>query len=399
MTSMSVINSKFDFSSLHNAMQSYVDKELFAGISSAVLIGRDLVDVHCAGMADREAGIPMRTDHIFRIFSNTKLVTSIATLMLMEEGNFGLDDPIEHFIPQLANRQVLKQGARVIDEVEPALSSITIRHLMSHSSGLSYGFLEPEKLICETYNALGVSEPSTSLAKMIDVLEDLPLVFHPGTSWEYSVATDVLGRLIEVISGQTLETFFKDRIFDALGMTDTGFVCPSEKQDRLAAYYVGADIMDPMKPGLKRVNNSPYPNAYLQPLPRLSGGGGLVSTLPDMVALVRSLLPDGLNLLKPETLMMMRQNQLPEGQNIRFAGIGDMKGRGYGLASSVVLSPFPRETPNAVDEFSWGGIAGTQWWVSPNNNLAGLVMTQRVMSFSHPFAYDLKSKIYEAVVK
>lgn len=399
MTSMPVKDNKFDFSSLHNAMQNYVDQELFAGISSAVLVGRDLVDVHCAGLADREASIPMRTDHIFRIFSNTKLVTSIATLMLMEEGHFDLDDPIERFIPQLANRQVLKPGAKGLDDVEPALSSITIRQLMSHSSGLSYGFLEPEKLICRTYTELGVIEPSTPLAKMIDVLEDLPLVFHPGTSWEYSVATDVLGHLIEVVSGQTLEAFFQNRIFSALGMMDTGFVCPPEKQDRLAAYYSGADIMDPMKPGLKRTTNSPFPNAYLEPIPRLSGGGGLVSTLPDMVALIRSLLPDGFTLLKPETLRMMRQNQLPEGQNIRFAGIGDMRGRGYGLASSVVLRPFPRETPNAIGEFSWGGIAGTQWWVSPNNNLAGLVMTQRVMSFSHPFAYDLKSRIYEAVVK
>ena len=399
MTDMLVKDDQLDFSSLHFAMQSYVDKELFAGISSAVMVGRDLVDVHCSGFADREAGIPLRTDHLFRIFSNTKLVTSLATLMLMEEGFFDLDDPIENYIPQLGNRQVLKPEATDLGDVEPARTSITIRQLLSHSSGLSYGFLEPDKLICRNYNERGVSDPGTSLEKMIDVLEDLPLVFHPGTSWEYSVGTDVLGRLVEIMSGQPLDIFFKTRIFDILDMKDTGFICPPEKQDRFAAYYSGEDILEPMKSGLKRVVNSPYPNAYLSTVPRLSGGGGLISTLPDMVALVRSLLPGSLNLLKSETLMEMRRNQLANGQNIRFAGIGEMKGRGYGLASSVVLAPFPHETPAVVGEYTWGGIAGTQWWVSPNNNLAGIVMTQRVMSFSHPFAADLKRRIYEAVVK
>ncbi len=399
MTDMSVIDHQYDFSALHSAMQNYVDKELFAGISSAVLVGRDLVDVHCAGLADREERIPMRTDHIFRIFSNTKLVTSISVLMLLEDGKIQLDDPIELYIPQLANRQVLIPGATKASDTEPAKSSITIRQLMTHTSGLSYGFLDPGSLIAKLYGEFNVLDATTPLSTMMDVLGKLPLTFHPGTSWEYSVATDVLGYLVEVVSGLKLDDFFSTCIFAPLGMIDTGFWCPTEKQGRLAAYYSGADIMQPMKSGLTRADNSPIPNAYRKPFPRLSGGGGLVSTLPDMVALMRSLLPSGETILKPETLDMLKANQLPEGKNIRFAGLGEMRGRGYGLASSVTVAPYPGGPSDVVGEYWWGGIAGTQWWISPKNNLAGLIMTQRVMGFTHPFAADLKRHIYNAVLK
>lgn len=398
MTDMSVIDHQYNFNALHSAMQRYVDKELFAGISSAVLVGRDLVDVHCAGLADREKGIPMRTDHIFRIFSNTKLITSVAVLMLLEEGKIQLDDPIEMYIPQLANRQVLKPGATNASDTETAKGSITIRQLMTHTSGLSYGFLDPGSLISKLYNDNNVLDAATPLVDMMDVLEKLPLTFHPGTSWEYSVATDVLGYLIEVVSGLNLDEFFRTRVFVPLGMVDTEFWCPPEKQDRLATYYSGADIMQPMKSGLTRADNSPYPNAYLKPVPRLSGGGGLLSTLTDMMALMRSLLPGGETLLQPRTLEMLKMNQLPDGQNIRFAGLGEMRGRGYGLVSSVTVAPYPRAPKGVVGEYWWGGIAGTQWWISPKNNLAGLIMTQRVMGFTHPFAADLKRHVYEAVV-
>lgn len=398
MTDMSVVDHHYDFSALHSSMQHFVDKELFAGISSAVLVGRDLVDVHCAGLADIEENISMRTDHIFRIFSNTKLVTSISVLMLLEEGGISLDDPIETYIPQLANRQVLLPGATKASDTEPAKSAITIRQLMTHTSGLSYGFLDPGSLIAKLYSDNNVLDAATPLNNMMSVLEKLPLTFHPGTSWEYSVATDVLGYLVEVVSGLKLDKFFQSRIFAPLGMVDTGFWCPPEKQDRLAAYYSGADILQPMKSGLTRADNSPYPNAFLKPSPRLSGGGGLVSTLPDMVALMRRLLPGGETILKPETLDLLKTNQLPNGQNIRFAGLGEMRGRGYGLASSVTVAPYPGAPAGVSGEYWWGGIAGTQWWISPKNNLAGLIMTQRVMGFTHPFAANLKRHVYDAVV-
>src|SRR6266571_8716586 len=224
MEDLKVVANGYNFKPAQAAMQRYVDNNLLSGISWAVMVGRDLVDVNCVGWADKEAQTPLRTDHIFRVFSNTKLITSCAALLLFEEGRFQLDDPIEQFIPQLANRRVLYRGATSLDQTEPAVRPITIRHLMSHSSGLSYGLLDPGTLIFNAYNARKVVNPATTLAEMIDVLADLPLVFHPGASWEYSVATDVLARLVEVISGQRFDAFIQVRILGPLGMVDTGFV-------------------------------------------------------------------------------------------------------------------------------------------------------------------------------
>jgi CubicO group peptidase (beta-lactamase class C family) len=337
----------------------------------------------------------LRVDHIFRVFSNTKLITSCAALLLFEEGRFQLDDPIEQVIPQLANRRVLRPGATSLDHTEPAVRPITIRHLMSHSSGLSYGLLDPGTLIFKAYNERKVLNPATSLAEMMEVLADLPLVFHPGTSWEYSVATDVLARLVEVISGQRFDAFIQSRILGPLGMVDTGFV--ASDRDRLVAFYIGADPIDPMKSGLTRADDAPYPGAYLRPFPRQNGGGGLVSTLPDMVALMRSLLPDGPTLLKPDTIELMMTNQLPEGVWIRFAAYGELRGRGHGLAGALILEPFAFDHQDARGELSWGGRAGTQWWISPKKNTAGLIMAQREMGFAHPFAVEFKRLAYEAV--
>jgi CubicO group peptidase (beta-lactamase class C family) len=163
---------------------------------------------------------------------------------------------------------------------------------------------------------------------MIDVLAELPLACHPGASWEYSVATDVLARLVEVTSGQRFDAFIQSRILGPLGMVDTGFVVSD--RNRLVAYYASADLVDPMKPGLIRIDDAPYPGAYLRPFPRQNGGAGLVSTLPDMVALVRSLLPGDQTLLKPDTIQLMMTNQLPEGVWIRFPAFGELQGRGTG---------------------------------------------------------------------
>jgi CubicO group peptidase (beta-lactamase class C family) len=397
MEDMTVTAKGYDFSQAHAAMQRYVDRNILSGVSSAVLVGRDLVDVNCTGWADKEAQTPLRADHIFRVFSNTKLVTSCAALLLFEEGRFQLDDPIEKFLPQLKNRKVLRPGATSLDDTEPAKGSITIRHLMSHSSGLSYGFFDPGTAIFKAYNERGVLNPMNTLAEMVDVLSDLPLVYHPGTSWEYSVAIDVLARLVEVISGQPFDKFIQGRIFDPLGMVDTGFVVPEKNRSRLAAYYVGADLMEPMKPGLTRNDNYPYPGAYVRTFPRFDGGGGLASTLPDMVALIRSLLPGGRTLLKPETIGQMMTNQLPDGQWIRFALMGEQVGKAHTLAGGLIVRPTPFDHPDASGELYWGGVAGTQWWISPKKNLAGVMMAQRQMSFVHPFSFEFKRLAYDAV--
>ena len=386
-----------DFSALRAAMQRYVDQEILAGVSWTVLRGHDLVDQQCVGMADREANIALRPDHIFRAFSNTKIFVTCAIMLLVEEGHVALDDAVEKFLPQLANRKVLKAGAQSLADVEPANSPITIRQLLTHTAGLSYGIFDPGSVIFKAYNEARVLNPLTPLADMIDKLADLPLTYHPGASWEYSVATDVLGRVVEVISGQTLDAFFKARIYDPLGMVDTGFFVPEAKRDRPVAYYRGADVLDPMKPGLFKNDDKPYPQAYLRPFPRLSGGGGLVTTMPDMLALVRALLPGPDALLKPDTLKQMMTNQLPQGQTIRFAMLGPIPGKGFGLGGAVTFAPNPIDPPNSTGEFQWGGLAGTHWWICPQANTAGVLMAQREMGFWNPYFFEFKRLAYEAV--
>ena len=386
-----------DFAAVRAAMQRYVDQEILAGVSWSVLRGRDVVDQQCVGWADREGGIALRTDHIFRAFSNTKLLTTCALLLLVEEGRIGLDDMVEQFLPQLANRKVLKVGATSLSDVEPARGPITIRHLLSHTSGLSYGLFDPGTVLFKAYQDAGVLNPGTPLTDLIDKLAGLPLAYHPGASWDYSVATDVLGRVVEVVAGTTLDAVFKARICDPLGMVDTTFFVPPAEQGRLVAYYRGADVTDPMKPGLSRIDDQPYPQAYRRPFPRLSGGGGLVTTLPDMLALVRALLPGPDMLLKPETMRQMMTNQLPDGQTIRFATMGPMPGKGFGLGAAVTFAPTPFDPPNSTGEFQWGGMAGTHWWICPQANTAGVLMAQRYMGFWNPFFFEFKRLAYEAV--
>jgi len=397
MDRLAVTTTRYDFGAVHAAMQRYVDQEILPGVSYAVLQGRDVIAAGCVGWADKEGEVPLRADHVFRVFSNTKLVTSTAVLLLLEAGRIDLDDPIERYIPQLGERRVLKPAAASLDDTEPARGSITIRHLLSHSSGLSYGLLDPGTLMFKAYTDHQVLHPGKALPQMMDALAGLPLSFHPGTSWEYSVATDVLGRLVEVVSGQRLDAFFRERIYEPLGMVDTTFTLPPEQHERLVAYYAGADVKDPMKPGLSRTDHAPYPGAYLQSFAKLSGGGGLVSSLSDMVALVRSLLPDGPTLLKPDTIAQLMTNQLPPGVHIRFPGAGEVHGKGFGLAGAVTLEPSPIDPARSTGELQWGGIAGTHWWIAPKANLAGLVMTQRQMAFWHPFSFEFKQLAHRAV--
>jgi CubicO group peptidase (beta-lactamase class C family) len=286
-----------------------------------------------------------------------------------------------------------------LDDTEPARGPIMIRHLLSHSSGLCYGLLDPGTVIFNAHNDRKVLNPAATPAEMMDTLADLPLVFHPGSGWEYSVATDVMSRLVEIVGGQRFDAFIQSRILDPLGMVDTGFVVPEQKRPRLAAYYPGEDLVDPMKPGLARIDDSPYPGAYLRAVPRLSGGGGLVSSLPDTLALLRSLLPGGSTLLKPETIALMMTNQLPDGVRIQFPGIGVIEGKAFGLGGSLTLAPSSLEPKSSVGEFQWGGIAGTHWWISPQANLAALLMTQRRMAFWHPFSFEFKQLVYQAVAR
>ena len=345
MEDLKVTANGYDFKPAQAAMQRYVDNNLLSGISWAVMVGRDLVDVNCVGWADKEAQAPLRTDHIFRVFSNTKLITSCAALLLFEEGKLGLDDPIEKFIPQLGNRKVLRPGATSLDDTEPAKSSITIRQLLSHSSGLSYGFFDPGTAIFKALNERGVHNPMTTLADMVDVLADLPLIYHPGTSWEYSLATDVVARLVEVISGQSFDKFIQARILDPLGMVDTGFVVPEKDQSRLVAYYAGADLMEPMKPGLTRTDNAPFPGAYLRPMReaqwrRRTGFDAARHGRADPQPAAGRQDP-----AQAGDDCADDDQPVAGGQWIRFALMGEQPGKAYSLAGGLIQSPRRSITP------------------------------------------------------
>jgi CubicO group peptidase (beta-lactamase class C family) len=292
---------------------------------------------------------------------------------------------------------VLRPGATSLDDTEPARSAITVRHLLSHSSGLSYGLLDPGTLLFKADTSRVVLNPATPLSDMMKVLADLPLAFHPGTAWEYSVATDVLGRLVEVVSGERLDAYFQQHIFDPLGMVDTGFVVPDAQQHRLTALYAGADLLNPLTPGLTRVDHWPFPGAFRRSVPRLSGGGGLVTTLPDMLALLRGLLPGGPTVLRADTIAQMMSNQLPDGVTIRFATLGEIRSKAYGLGGAVTIAPSSIDPPDSEGEFQWGGICGTHWWILPKQGLAGLLMTQRQMGFWHPMSFDFKRRVVDAV--
>ncbi|TRZ54726.1 MAG: class A beta-lactamase-related serine hydrolase [Rhodocyclaceae bacterium] len=377
-------------------MRDQVDQQFLPCVSTALLRGREVVDTYCYGYADKETRVALREDHIFRAFSNTKLATSSAALLLWEEGRFQLDDPIDQYIPELANRHVLRPNATRIEDTEPARSRITIRQLMTHTSGLSYGIFDPGTVLFAAYNKAAVGSPTKTLQEQVNTLATLPLAFHPGARWEYSRATDVLGRLIEVVSGEGFGTFLARRIFEPLGMVDTDFYVPESKASRFTTLYVGVDIADPTKPGLLRADDKPYPGAYLKRMANESGGGGLVTTLGDTVRLIQSLQADGPTLLKPETIALMGTNQLPTGQWVEFPNIPPMVGRGFGLGSSVAVSPGPLDPEEIASEVSWGGLAGTSWWYNPRLNIAGVLMTQRYFGQGNPFVIAFKQQAYKA---
>ena len=393
MGDISVTESAFDFSASHDVLDRYVEKELIAGANAAVLKGQDVLDIYATGKADIAGDIDMGVDTIFRAYSNTKLMTAISVMMLFEEGKLGLDDPIETWIPQLGNRKVFKADAKDMSDVEDAERSITPRHLLTHSSGLSYGIFDPGTQIFDAYAAKGVSDVSQPLSGMMDALEGIPLGYQPGTSWSYSLATDVLGYLVQVINDKPFDEVLQERLWTPLEMVDTGFELPAEKEHRLAKLYLGADMAQPMLSGL---TESPIFMAFdysSRPV-RPSGGGGTVSTLPDMIKLVQSFLPGGKDLLKRETRDLMMQNHLPDGQFVSFAGVGEVPGLGHGLGASVKIAAQPGESASVVGEYHWGGIAGTHWWINMELGVAGLNMAQREMGFWHPFSAEHKAAIY-----
>ncbi|MDH4393856.1 MAG: serine hydrolase [Aquabacterium sp.] len=384
------------FTAAHAVLQAEVDADRLAGVSCATLRHGQLIDSFCTGLADREAGVPMAPDTIHRAFSNTKLFTTVLVLMLAEQGHWQLDDPLQRWMPAFGRLRVLRPGAATLDDTEPLAAGITIRQLVTHTSGLAHGVFDPDGLLYKAYHASGVRGHSTTLAGQMDLLAELPLGSQPGTQWEYALGIDVLARLCELATGQSFGDALQARILGPLGLVDTGFVLRPDQVPRLAALYKG-DLADPMQPGLERLTATPWPDAYIKPVPRQSGAGCLFSTQADMLGLLRQLMPgQPSQLLQPATLAAMCTDQLPAHQCVQFPVPGPIPSLGYGLGGAVVRRASSLEPPGAVGELQWGGLAGTHWFINPVNGLAGVVMCQRHFGFWHPAWFAYKCQLYAA---
>ncbi len=399
-------------------MQAHVDAERLAGISVLVHRRGHVGYFGAAGGLDSGAGREIRSDSIFRVYSMTKPVTSVAAMMLYEEGAFQLDDPIARFLPEFTDMQVVTGGDADDPVLEPARSLITMRHLLTHTSGLTYEFAQVSPAD-EFYRRAGIgfSASSGSLESMVRKLAEQPLQFHPGTQWNYSVSTDVLGRVVEVISGQTLDRFFSERIFTPLGMEDTAFHVDASKLDRFAAQYTSSRMNPPPRQtdeitevlpepvgGLKL--NDPPEGRFAAPPAILSGGGGLTSTTADYLRFLQMLRNggefDGERLLGRKTLEYMRCNHLAGSMadmgQPRFNNAHMGAGLGFGLGFAVVLDPARTQTMGSVGEYFWTGMANTQFWIDPAEDLMVIQMAQLIPSTLVPVRRELRALVGQALV-
>ena len=352
------------------------------------------------GLRDPQAGAPMRADAIFRIASMSKPITSLAIMMLMERGQLGLNDPVEQHLPEFANLKVGKPVAgadgQTSFELEPLKRSMTVQDLLRHTSGLVYGFtgIHPIK---QAYNKAKVGSPRDTNAELITKLAQLPLLHQPGTAWEYSVSTDVLGRIVEVVSGQTLDAFVAEHITGPLKMVDTGFFAP-ESQAHRAAYPQpeGPDKQMPLVP--KPTDDQAFK----------SGGGGMVSTMADYARMAQFWLNfgelDGVRLVSRKTVELMASDHLPPGtamgpemnffgSHLPSADMGQSFGLGFAVRTAAGLNPLP----GSVGDFAWSGIYGTYFWIDPKEQLFAVLMMQSP-ALRVPYRVLMRDLVYQAIV-
>jgi CubicO group peptidase (beta-lactamase class C family) len=370
------------------------------GTSLVVSRGGQVVHLAVSGQRDPEASEPVEVDTIWRIYSMTKPITSVAAMMLYEEGAFELTDPVARFLPAFAAPRVYRRGAGPTLESVPASEPMRIWHLLSHTAGLTYSFFFTHP-VDAAYRDAGLAPfaaPQDPLPTVCDRLATLPLLFEPGREWHYSMATDVLGRLVEVVSGQRLDAFFSERILRPLGMHDTGFWVPPEDQARLATLCT-AD------PASGRLSRSPGDTRARERPVFLSGGGGLVSTAGDYHRFTRMLLNrgelDGVRLLAPRTIELMTRNHLPGGADLETFGrpLSDVSraGYGFGLGFSVLVDPVRARSLGSHGEYGWGGAAGTEFWVDPAEELIVMFFTQLLPAIG-PLRQQLRQMVYQALI-
>ncbi|KUM78205.1 serine hydrolase domain-containing protein [Streptomyces curacoi] len=387
---------------LDRYLTGYVDEGRLPGYLVAVARGGRVAHLTTHGHRDLAAGLPVEADTLWRIYSMTKPVTSVAALLLVEEGRLSLDDPLERHLPAFAEPRVYISGSGADMVTRPADGPIRIRHLMTHTAGLTFAFYHthPVDALYRDANLESAVLPGSDLATTVDVYASLPLQFEPGTQWNYSVGANVLGRVIEVVSGQPLDEFFAERIFDPLRMTDAGFCVSDEQAGRLAELYGETEAG-----GIE-----PVPGLPLRGRPRfLSGSGGMVASAHDfhrfMELLRRRGELDGTRLLAPGTVDLMTSNHLPGGADLRSFGSRPAHdepgndGVGFGLGVSVVIDPTRTKAPSTRGTYGWSGAATTTFWVDPSRELTVQFMTQVRPKSSRPIFQDLKRFVHEAVTR
>ena len=379
---------------------NYIETGKLTGSLVAIYRKGRLAHVSTLGLMDRERDKPVQWDTIYRIFSMTKPVTSTALMMLFEKGLLQLDDPVHRYIPSFKKLQVYVSGMDGSFETRPPERSMTIKDLLSHQSGFTYDFLK-ENEIDSAYSARGIGgRNQKDLKSMIDSLSEIPLLFSPGDKWNYSVSTDVCGYLVELISGQSLATFFYENIFEPLGMGDTGFYVPPTEIHRFSANYLYN------LNGSPKLLDDPQRSNFTKPPTFLSGGGGLVSTAADYLAFCRMILGGGeLNqkrILARKTIELMSANHLTGGVDLAEVASGrwsetSYQGIGFGLGFSVVKDPSMTLVPGSSGELAWGGMASTAFWIDPLEDMAVVFMTQLVPSGTYNIRRELRTLVYSAI--
>ncbi|MDQ1014895.1 serine hydrolase domain-containing protein [Streptomyces afghaniensis] len=379
----------------------FVEEGRLPGFLVSVARGGRVAHLTTHGLRDIAAGRPVEPDTLWRVYSMTKPVTAVAALLLVEEGRLSLDDPVADHLPAFANPRVYVEGSGADVRTRPATGPILVRHLMTHTSGLTFGFYHTHP-VDALYREAGLESsvrPGADLAETIEVYASLPLQFEPGTQWNYSVASNVLGRIIEVVSGQPLDVFCAGRVFRPLGMTDAGFHVTDEQAPRLSEMYGEKE-----GGGIERIAGLPLRGGR----PRfLSGSGGMVASAHDyhrfMEMLRRRGELDGVRLLAPRTVDLMTRNHLPGGADLRAFGSRPAhdepgnEGVGFGLNVSVVIDPSRTQAPSGLGAHGWSGVATTTFWVDPGRDLTVQFMTQVRPRTSHTVFRDLKRFIHEAV--
>jgi CubicO group peptidase (beta-lactamase class C family) len=388
---------------IRDHLHRYIEAGKLTGTVTLVARHGQIAFWEAQGHQELERRRPMQHDTIFRIYSMSKPITSVALMMLYEQGLFQLDDPVHAFIPAWKDLQVFVSGNHPLFATVPPERPMTIRDLLTHTSGLTYGFMESSN-VDAAYRALGMgdrSKPGYTLQDMIDTLAELPLEFSPGTRWNYSVSTDVLGYLIEVLSGQRFDVYLRDHVLQPLGMQDTSFTIADQQLSRFACnYQLQAD-------GSLQLIDAPEHSQY-RSQSFFSGGGGLVSTASDYFRFTSMLRNrgelDGVRLLGRKTIELMTLNHLPGGQDLtQLARAGRFTetayaGVGFGLGFSVLLDPTRAQIVGTPGEYAWGGAASTAFWVDPGEDLIVIFLTQLMPSSSYPIRRELRTLTYAALV-